>query len=143
MGTINYKTSKYITLGIEPFECGEYYEDYQDDWNNIQHLLNNYSFDFFTVNLVPGYYEGFSLDIDPEFYEYFDDWREKQEALKEATQLKKLLLACVDCGLCEVWPGWCTSYKKRNESIEAIKEAIQEIKSDIKALPTWRNYTLR
>lgn len=64
---------------------------------------------------------------------------DKQAALKEATCIKKFLLECIDLGLCEVWPGWCTSYKSRNESIKAIKQAIRDMKEEIRDIPTWEH----
>ena len=43
------------------------------------------------------------------------------------TQIKLFLLECVNAGLCQVFPSWCTSYKDYKTSVQAIKEAIKEM----------------
>lgn len=157
MGTINYGTSKYITIGLEPFdyddfkfynpERGEYVTDfdelnfaYEDAYNDIAEILNNYDFNYFDVKICNGYYEGFYIDIRSSEYEYFDDYNEKRNALKETTQLKKFLLECINNGLCEVWPGWRTSYKNAAESKKSILDATFCMRRDIKETPTWAQY---
>lgn len=147
MGTINYGTSEYITIGLRPYDIDDYREDdsddidydqmnfdYDCDMENVKCVLNKYNFNFFDVSVQPGYYEGFYLDIETNFDFY--NWMDKKEALKEATQLKNMLFECCGIGLCEVWPGWCTSYKDYNESIENIKAAVWHIKQDIKSTET-------
>lgn len=149
MGTVNYYTSDYITLGLEPYDVG-YYEDedgnvdydalnddYDADFSNIQATLDKYDFHYLHVAIKPGYYEGFSLDIENNYPLCFDSWQDKKEAEKEATRLKRFLLECIDSGLCKVSPGWVTAYYPRKESIEAVKTAIKELKDDIRNTPTW------
>lgn len=151
MGAINYATSNYITIGLKPYDYEDFEDEngnidydmmndyYQNDYNNIETILNKYDFHYFHVVIKPGYYEGFSIDIENNYGVCYDCWQDKQAALKEATQIKLFLLECVDMGLCEVWPGWCTSYKSRNESIKAVKEAIRDMKEEIKGIPTWEH----
>ena len=151
MGAINYATSNYITIGLKPYDYEDFEDEngnidydmmndyYQDDYNNIETILNKYDFHYFHVVIKPGYYEGFSIDIENNYGVCYDCWQDKQAALKEATQIKRFLLECIDLGLCEVWPGWCTSYKSRNESIKAVKEAIRDMKEEIKGIPTWEH----
>lgn len=169
MGTVNYKTSDYITLGIEPLsvydlerdpdfmdeitECAAewnmdideaiycYIRDTEeDDQANIESELNKHKFYFYHIKIEPGYYEGFSLDIENNFPIAFNDWQEKREAQKEITEIKQFLLTCVDLGLCEVWPGWCTSYKDRPTTIQAVNEAIKEMREEARQTPTWSQY---
>jgi len=166
MGTINYYTSDYITIGLEPYyaydlkndqcfmeelqeEIDEYggtieeaienyiQQCYSEDEYNIQNILDKYDFHYFHVVIKPGYYEGFSINIENNYGLCYDSWQDKREALKEATQIKKFLLECIDNGLCQVFPGWCTSYKDRETSIAAVQRAIKAMKEEIKSIPTW------
>lgn len=151
MGTINYRTSDYITIGYNlnwddsEFETWEEMEnekqlDIEDMYTNIRAILNKYDFTFYHVVIKPGYYEGFYIDINNNYPDCYDSKEDKRAAQKEVTKLKACLIECVNTGLVQVWPGWCTSYKTHNESIEAIKTAIKEMRAEIKSIPTW--YTL-
>ena len=93
MGAVNYFTSDYITLGLRPYdtsdfendsefmeelqnECNEYggtlenaLQDYiqscyESDYSNIETELTKHSFYYFHVVIKPGYYEGFTIDIE-------------------------------------------------------------------------------
>ena len=137
MGTINYKANKFITVG----ENTNDYENIIDDilYADILKLFKKYDFTHFNISIQPGYYDGFYIDF--EFnYLYFDDYIEKQEALKEITLYKKLLLDCVKLGLVAVHPGWCTTYFNYQESIEKINQGIKELKEYIRKYPTYRSY---
>ena len=172
MGTINYFTSDYITLGVKPYDTDDYIKnndfmnfireewnvntedenevlkavnehisaDYAADMENAESILNEYNFYYFHVVLKPGYYEGFTLDIENNFGVAIDGWEDRREAQKEITQLKNCLLELAGVGLVVCSPGWCTGYKDYNETIKAIKEAIKEIREEYKAIPTWRQY---
>lgn len=147
MGTINYGTSEYITIGLEPYNTDDYifedgnvdYDamsiDYDCDISNVQFIMDKYNFSFFDINIKYGYYEGFYLDINANFDFY--NWQDKKDALKEATQLKNMLIECCGVGLCEVHPGWCTAYMPHKESINGIKAAVWHIKEDIKRTETF------
>ncbi len=168
MGAINYGTSDYITIGLKPYNRSDFEEDtefmsetekmvneyggniedaitnyiqdcYESDHSNIEYALEKQNFHFFHVVIKWGYYEGFYIDIENNYPVCYDSWNDKQAALKEATSIKKFLLECIDMGLCEVWPGWCTSYKSRTESIKAVKTAIRNMKEEIRAIPTWEH----
>ena len=169
MGTINYKTSDYITLGLEPLnawdleqdpsfmeearaEAEEYGTDIdeviytyirdtaEDDQHNAQSELDKHSFYYFHIQIEPGYYEGFSLDIESNFPVAFDRWQDKRAAQKEVTEIKALLHELVDLGLVEVLPGWCTSYKDRETTHRDIDEAIKAMRDDVRTTPTWTQY---
>lgn len=91
MGTINYKTSDYITMGARiqnysDFENDSYFleemkeeidrcglenviyseieENYNCDRLNVETYLNQHNFYFYHVTIEPGYYEGFSINIE-------------------------------------------------------------------------------
>ena len=161
MGTINYKTSEFITLGLKPYdvEANKNYikdnpeefdltpeqvsnENFLDDFNNdiISQLydddkanaeteIDSYDFDYFNVSLLPGYYEGYSIDIEPLFDFYVPE--AKTEALEEVSKLEKLLKNLAGMGYVVCYPGWGTSYEDYNGSIKAISDAMDDIKNEI------------
>ena len=165
MGTINYKTSDYITIGIEPLcsydierdedllseviECygnydgaiTDYIADYERDlYDEAEAILNNYDFYFYHVVLEPGYYEGFSLNIENNFPVFFDDYKERAEALKEITQIKKLMLDLVEAGLVACYPGWCTGYADYKKTKKEVNQAIKEMRTEARFTPTYNQY---
>ena len=166
MGAVNYGTSDYVTVGIMPYDRAVFEQDcdlmqeleenvqqyggtieealdsyisdcYDDDYANISTLLESTDFHYFTITLESGYYEGFYLSIKSNYPDCYDSWQDKQEALKEATQIKHFLLECIGCGLRVVHPGWVTSYLSMEESVEEIGSAICTMKQEIKSTPTW------
>lgn len=150
MGAVNYATSNYITIGLKPYDYEDFDDEngnidydmmndyYQADYNNIETILNKYDFHYFHVVIKPGYYEGFSIDIENNYGVCYDCWQDKQAALEEATQIKLFLLECIDNGLCKCSPEWCTGYYDRAESVKAVKQAVKEMKEEIRSIPTWR-----
>ena len=169
MGTINYRTSDYITLGIKPYSFIEFEKDedfmremqaqadefggtveeelyeyiaqcYEDDVMNIESILDKYSFYYFHVTIEPGYYEGFTIDIENNFAVAYDTWEDKREAQKEITQLKKMLIECAGLGLVSCYPGWCSGYDDYKGTIEAINKAVKAMREEVKQTPTWRQY---
>ena len=142
MGTINYKTSDYITLG---YNCN--YTDYDDPYYNeiIQDYFDQvaitrarYDFYYFHVSVEPGYYEGFYIDIEHNFNYCYDNYEEKRLALKEITQIKRFLLECVNDFECvAVYPGWCTGYADYNKTLKELDAAIWEMRETVKSTPTW------
>lgn len=148
MGTINYGSNNYINMGmnLKQFDDILNYKDriyeYETEldyiWEETQALLNKYNFEYFTVKLEPGYYEGFYIDI---VFDYlWVDYYEKALILKELTQLKQFLLKCCENGLVKYSAGWCMGYYTEQETIKAIKECIRTTKETIKKYPTYRTY---
>lgn len=169
MGTINYFTSDYITLGIKPYSVANFEDDvdfmneirenveeyggtveseineyvancYKDDEFNTKLILLTYDFYYFHVTIKQGYYEGFTLDIRNNCTVYFDNWQDKRNAQKELTKLKKCLLECAGVGLVQCSPGWCTSYNDYKGTCKAIEAAIKEMREEVRNTPTWRQY---
>lgn len=165
MGTINYTTSSYITLAIKPVypwnlendlefmeeirEHAEMYggtveealNNYISDWYrdeaaNVESILFRYSFEHYQVTIEPGYYEGFSLLIE-NTTDIYEDWKDKREAQKEITQLKKCLLELAGLGLVACRPGWCTSYNDYEGTCKAIESAIKRMREEARITPTW------
>ena len=145
MGTINYSTSNYITLGYNTndlyYDDEFHYDDINFEYDQVETILNNQSFYYFHITIKPGYYEGFSLDIENNFSYCFDNYAEKLEAQKEITQIKKLLFHLVDnFNICTCFPGWCTSYGDYKTTITGINEAIKTMRNEVRTTPTY--YTL-
>lgn len=165
MGTVNYKTSDIITLGLRPYEPSDFEldpdfmevancqsEEYGDDIDSIisqaiadyteddraqaERIISRYSFDFFTVTVEPGYYEGFSIDIANDLPGEYWDADERRQALDDAANLGDLLQELVkDACLVEVWPGWCTTYQDPAHSLTAVKKAIRGLIYEINDTP--------
>ncbi len=160
MGTINYGTNKYITMGLKPFdfedtkkaleECvsddisftdDDVYEqmnvETEESRNNVEEILKDVSFDYFRLSIEPGYYEGFYIKIESDFEGNLDDENDKTKAREETEKLKDTLKALMDADsfICVVSPGWCMTYYDRDESLRRIDEAANEILEDIEKEP--------
>lgn len=140
MGAVNYATSDYITLGVDlnrvtdPDEIAELFDA-------VESAIDSLGVWAFCVRVKPGYYEGFTLDIEYNYPVCYDHAIEKRDALKDVTVLKRGLLAlCRDFGLVAVYPGWCTGYSTPAETRAAICAAVAEMRKDVKATPTYSQY---
>lgn len=170
MGTINYGTSKYITMCIKPYDaddiardadfiewCNENgytsendvldmaYEEineyYSCDTANFECILKKYNFEFFAPSIEPGYYDGIYIELNPDFDFYnYDD---KRRAQKEVTQLKKFLVDIAGCGFVACFPFWCTTYYDYKKTLQEITNAIKEMRADIKKADTEYTYYKR
>lgn len=169
MGAVNYFTSDYITLGLRPYdrydlendhdfmeelqaEVDEYggtlgsaldsyiNDSYECDYENIKTELEKHCFHYYHITIKPGYYEGFTLDIENNFPVALDSWEDRRDANKEITEIKQFLIDCAGLGLVKCSPGWCTGYSDYNGTIQAIKAAIKEMRSELKTVPTWAQY---
>lgn len=165
MGTINYKTSNYITIGYEPIDILELEEDKEfmqemqnevneyggtieevidsyirdreeDDYWNAKYALDDYTFDNFKVSIEPGYYEGFSIEIE-DYYGICLDSKEKKEINKEITRLKNFLIECANCGLRACYPSWGTKYEDYKGTIKAIGKAVKAMREEVSKAPSW------
>ena len=148
MGAINYKTSDFITLGYNTnnieYEDEFYNEFINDEYEQIKDLLDKEYFYYFHIVLEPGYYEGFTIDIEHNFSYCYDDYSEKLQALKEITQIKNFLFYIVNnFNVNVVYPGWCTGYGDYTRTIEEIDAAIKEMKSSVKNTPTYHILKVR
>lgn len=147
MGTINYGTSNYITLG---YNCAniDYEEDFYNDYINdlfyqIQYRIKKEDFRYFDIEVKPGYYEGFYINIDFDFL-FFDTWEEKHLAQKEITKIKAFLIECIEDFECvAVYPGWCTGYADYKTTLEETAAAVVEMRGTVKNTPTYQQYIKR
>ena len=172
MGTVNYSTSDYITMGLKPYNVDDFTNDpdfldfireewsidttdqnavyaaacdevtslYDSDYANISFELSKHNFRYYHIAVKPGYYEGFTLDIENNYSVAYDSWEDKRAAQKEITEIKQFLIACAGMGLVKCSPGWCTGYSDYNGTIKAIGAAIKEMREESRTIPTWARY---
>ena len=141
MGAINYYTSDYITIGynLRAFDIDDdFYHDYITDYyEQVKSRLEDEYFYYWDVKIKPGYYEGFSIDIENNFPLVFNNYEEKREALTEISRLKNFLLECLlDFECCAVFPGWCTTYHNLKDSKKLLNKAVKEMRAEVKRTPT-------
>lgn len=152
MGAVNYSHSDYITLGVKPYapadftdengniDYDEMYSCYKNGQENVDFIIEKYGFYYFHVATKPGYYEGFSVDIEFNFPAFFDKWNERAEAQKEVTALKKCLVELAGNGLVSCRPGWVTGYDDYSGTLQQIKAAVKAMRADVAETPTYRQY---
>lgn len=172
MGTINYRTSNYITMGIKPVdgwdllhepglkeeieaeveeyggsleEAAQSLADYYNEANycNAEEIYEKYDFNYFEITMNYGYYDGFYFDISPASYANLETYKDKRQAQKEITQIKQMLKELAGVGVVACYPGWSTGYEDYAGTIQKINEAIKEMRADVKATPTDWQYARR
>lgn len=165
MGSINYRSSDYITMALNCLsswdiehdtdlieelqsEIDEYggtlesaIDDYintciEEDQANIEYELKKHSFHYFTISIKQGYYEGFSLFIEFEQNQIYD-YTDKRQAQKEITEIKAFLLSCAGMGLQACFPGWVTSWFDYKDTCKRIKQASKKMRETVSKEKTW------
>ena len=153
MGAINYGTGDIITLGLDV--SGDVEEDYGVNgvelmYEYIDDKLKN-SYAWFNLDLKYGYYEGFYLAVDKNYYtdkdlkkdvsegvirqKVADWWRlkdeEKEEIRLEAKELKEELKTLITESFVVCFPSWGTGYcdieASETEIDKAIDKALKEL----------------
>ena len=149
MGTINYGTSDYITMGFNLDVEPEYREDNlfwaEEDFRVVDDIIKRYGFEYFKVTLEPGYYEGFYVDIKENYIktydwgktECIDSYEERQAISREITAMREFLNELADMHMVSVYPGWGTGYADRKQTRADINEAIRSMRYELKSTPTW------
>lgn len=169
MGAVNYFTSDYITMGLRPYDSWEFEKDsefmremqvqvneyggtiedaitqyisdcYDCDYENIKTELDKHNFHYYRITIKPGYYEGFTLDIKNNYPVALDGWEDRRDANKEITEIKQFLIDCAGLGLVACFPGWCPGYRDYKGTLDAIGEAVKEMRKEVNTIPTWRQY---
>lgn len=151
---------------IEEFKANEYLqelytlEDYikiraQHDYSEMEWYTMNDCFywteeaikwltlftDLIEIKIEPGYYNGFSVTVNINKWDYFDDYNEKEMTIDDVKDVQKLLNELVDdYGLRVVSPGWCSTWSNYEETKKAIKKAMAELRRQIKAIPCYSRY---
>ena len=140
MGAINYGTSELLcNLGYNLNNDVENYEEAQDDqrWTKeeVQEYLNDICLNFYKIDLLHGYYEGFYLDIRGD---YFADDEDKEERVKELHQIGRALIDIANkFGLVSYAPGWCTRYATTGDTIRYIKQSVKREITEIYNTPKY------
>lgn len=156
MGTINYKTSRYITMAFESVDVdkelfevlqeesetyGGEVQDYIDayikdteeaDFENVRSILETYSFRFFSVSQDFGYYDGSQIIIEKEYAA--EDEEEQAEELEEIEALRMLLHECNGVGMRACSPHWCTAWKDFDGTADAIENACDAMRKEVEEL---------
>ena len=169
MGAVNYYTSDYITMGLVPYSVYDFEQDtafmrelqeevkeyggtveealnsyisdcYDNDRMNIENELEKHNFYYYHITIKPGYYEGFTLDIENNFPIALDRWEDRRNASKEITEIKQFLIECAGFGLVQCSPGWCARYNDYKGTIKAIKAAIKKMRDELRTIPTVAQY---
>ena len=126
MGAINYGTSElFCNLG---YNLNNGVKDYQR-WTaeEVQEYLNDICLSFYKIDLIPGYYEGFYLDIRDIDDNYYSDYDCKQDRVKELHKIGRALIHIANkFGLVSYTPGWCTGYATTGDTIRRIKKAVKK-----------------
>lgn len=138
-----YTLEGYIKLRAQQ-EYDEMSYDVENDYfkwcNNSIEQLKMFT-DLVEVRIVPGYYSGFSVEVNLCNWNYFDDYNEKAIAIDDVKDVQKLLDKLVDnYGLSVVSPGWCSTWSNYEETKKAIKKAMAELRRKIKAIPCYSRY---
>ena len=138
MGAINYGTSEILcNLGYNLNNDVKNYEEAQDDqkWTaeQVQDYLNDICLSFYKIDLIPGYYEGFYLDIRGDYYA---DDEDKEERAKELHEIGHALIHLTNYfGLVNFEPGWSTGYATTGDTIRRIKKAVKKEITKIYNMP--------
>ena len=123
MGAIHYGTSE--TICNFGYNLNNDVKDYKR-WTaeEVQEYLNDICLSFYKIDLIPGYYEGFYLDIRGDYYADDDC---KQDRVKELHKIGRALIHVTNYfGLVNYAPGWCTGYATTDSTIRRIKKAVKK-----------------
>lgn len=166
MGTINFKTSDYITLGYkirdswdishdpifknfileEMYANGyddsdfEWYSEMrineyaESDYDEISSALDRQRFSFFDIKLENGYYEGFQLLISANYDPDFLTKDDRIDFLAEVSHIREFLNLCVDYGMLECHPWWCTTWERADTTRADIDRVCDRIKEEFERI---------
>ena len=132
MGAINYGTSTYIcNIGYNLNNDVADYEEALDDqrWTakEVQDYIDELSLCYYDIEIKPGYYEGFYLEISDIDDNYYSDCDCKQERAKELHKIGRALIHLTNYfGLVNYSPGWCNGYATTGDTIRRIKKAVKK-----------------
>lgn len=137
MGAINYGTSElFCNLGYNLNNDVDYEEAQEEQrWtaDEVQEYIDELSLCYYEIELKPGYYEGFYLDISGD---YFADDEDKEARVKELHKIGRALIYLTNhfC-LVNYAPGWRTGYAATDSTIRYIKQAVKREITEIYNTP--------
>ena len=132
MGAINYGTSTYLcslgyNLNNDVADCEEAQDEQRWTADDVQDYLDDLSLCYYDIEIKPGYYEGFYLDISDIDDNYYADYDCKNERVKELHKIGRALIDLANkFGLVLYAPGWCTGYANTGDTIRYIKQAVKD-----------------
>lgn len=160
MGSINYRTGQFLTIGSPIFSESDFTPDellemeadgwtpaeviesyYQDISDEAARIIDRFSFDHFKINIIPGYYDGFTVDIS-DYFDFYYEPDEKPDVMSEAADIVKMLYELADAGLVACSPGWVTGYSDYEQTRAKISDAADNIRDYIKTYPETYNDAL-
>jgi len=115
-----------------------------ETYNNIKSDIESLNLEYYKIDCVSGYYEGFQLLIDFNF-SWFETYQDRKQAQKELTRIKKFLIDVINnyC-LYVCYPGWVDGWENEKESILKVNKAIKEERKELNKIETkkqyWKNY---
>lgn len=152
MGAVNYGRNQYFNIGY----CTEYIVNHESaeeeqlliecEAENVQSIIDDFSFNFFEVEIKSGNYIGFYLNISTNekldlSVDYFLDSTEKKMMLADIQLLKKMLLKLLKgTALTQYSSGWCTVYFDRRQSIFNLNESFAELRNKALNIPCYRAF---
>lgn len=140
MGAINFGTltnKNRLAIVNEPMTAEE--EEQQEFFNypmyETTETIDKYNLYYYELIIKVGYYNGFYLQLNDNNTKWiYNNTKEKQEVLKELTQIKDILIDIVKSGYCwGCYPSWVYNKLTTAETIKQIKETIKELKAEVKA----------
>lgn len=135
-GTLTSKSRLALVSTVEADEEDEniYENIYEWDYEEIKTEIEKNNFYYFNLFIDYGYYDGFYLRLAEDNTKWiYNNSQEKAEAIKELTQIKKILTNFVKDGFLRgCYPGWCTTYTTQSQTIKELKAIIKELKEEIK-----------
>ena len=141
MGAINFnsliKSNRLALVNDE-----EYDFDFNFNYEEVKNKLNNYNFYYFDIKIEAGYYEGFYLKLEEKNTKnIYKNTEEKNEVLKELTQIKKLLIDLVKNNFLNgIYPSWINTNLTTTQTIEEIKNIIKILKNEVIKSYTEKTY---
>ena len=129
MGAINYGTSElFCNLGYnlnnDVADQEEALEEQRWTADEVQEYIDEISLCYYEIELKPGYYGGFYLDIRGD---YFADDEDKEERVKELHQIGRALIYLTNhFSLVNYAPGWRTGYATTDSTVRHIKNAVKK-----------------
>lgn len=129
---------------VEALAMDRIYNDYQDIYNTAKNIIDEYNFEWYELHILPGYEEGYSIDVECCLPSHFDTCKDKKEAQKEVTQVKECLIRLVkEACFCECFPSWSTDYSEEKDTIKGINAAIKLMRKEISITETERQWNKR
>ena len=95
----------------------------EEAYEDAEYLLDKHRFNYITLQLEPGYYEGIQLFIEPDFPSYIESEEDREDIFNEISELGELLSEFMD-------RGWDGDFEDLSDLIHQLMEEAQDIPID-------------